>query len=45
MPVRLALEEVVDMPALATGVSAEVKVDTGAGNSVWDLFPAFAGTK
>ena len=45
VPVRLALEEAVDMPALATGVSAEVKVDTGAGNSVWDLFPAFAGTK
>ncbi len=45
VPVRLALEDVPDMPALATGVSAEVKVDTGAGNSVWDLFPAFAGTK
>ena len=45
VPVRLALEDVPDMPALATGVSAEVKVDTGAGNSVWDLFPAFAGTR
>lgn len=45
LPVRLALEDMPDLPMLASGVSAEVRVDTGKGNSVWDLLTARAGTR
>ncbi|MFZ5752391.1 MAG: LysR substrate-binding domain-containing protein [Pseudomonadota bacterium] len=45
LPVRLALEDMPDLPILASGVSAEVRVDTGKGNSVRDLLTARAGTR
>jgi membrane fusion protein (multidrug efflux system) len=42
VPVRLSLIDMPDIPALASGISAEVSVDTGQGRSIRDIFPTFA---